>query len=190
MRDFSPYRQGSIVIFPLDPVHCYTKVVTSNNAYMMFVKDFTEIDMPVTAVLAHLRGQPQSILKNCVEHASQAGVRLLGTLPLDLPRLDTITYSEIAVSEIVENDNGFVIPVALRDAHLPHLDFDLEFFPMGDQMTRANLTAFYDVSSFLLATPLDKRLMQSVAESAARAFLSCMSATVTTAAAKEAHSTS
>ncbi len=156
----------------------------------MFVKDFIEIDSPAPAVLELLRGQPQAVLKDCVQHAAAAGSHLLDSVKLEVPVLQPTSEGEIAISDIVEQESGFVIPVTVREPRLPQLDFDLEFFSMGENLTRVNLTAFYDVSSFLLATPHDKRLLQSVAESVARAYLACLSRFLSSVLKAEAHSTS
>ena len=156
----------------------------------MFVKDFTEIDIPAAAVLSLMKGQSLSVLKDCVHHASAVGAELLLSVGIDVPPLDPMADGDIAISDIVESITGFVIPIAVRDRNFPHLDFDLEFFAMGENVTRINLVAFYDVSPFLLSTPLEKRRMQSVAESAARAFLACLSTSLTTARERETQRTS
>lgn len=156
----------------------------------MFVKDFTEIDIPAAAVLSLMKGQSQSVLKNCVHHAATVGAELLLSVDIDVPPLEPVPNGDIAISEIVESATGFVIPIAVRERNFPDLDFDLEFFAMGANVTRINLMAYYDVSPFLLSTPLEKRRMQSVAESTARAFLACLTTFLTTAREHEHQRTS
>jgi hypothetical protein len=146
-----------------------------NNETTMFVHDFTYVDLPASAVRAHVLGDHGSWLNPLAGGATADGEALRVRISPEGKLSALSKVANVELGQPFERGDVTVVPMTWHatgaTSAFPVLHADLEIARLGSETTQLSLLGRYDPPLGAVGRHLDQLLLHRIAEASVRSFL-------------------